>query len=150
MFHVKQQQGEGDAGNTTKERRNKSRVRQKERAAFDIHDRVNYAVTESKLKIEKDRSMIALNLQIDESICSMYDYFEIFLGRMMLCRKSAEILGTTVKRTFAIRFATCSVKKESRVFQAFLFLHRKKRQSAGSSDLRVIYAVKNGKGRLRC
>ena len=51
---------------------------------------------------------IALNLQIDESICSMYDYFEIFLGRMMLCRKSAEILGTTVKRTFAIRFATCS------------------------------------------
>ena len=89
-------------------RKNKSRVRQKERAAFDIHDRVNYAVTESKLKIEKDRSMIALNLQIDESICSMYDYFEIFLGRMMLCRKSAEILGTTVKRTFAIRFATCS------------------------------------------
>ena len=91
-----------------KRRRNKSRVRQKEMAAFDIHDRVNYAVTESKLKIEKDRSMIALNLQIDESICSMYDYFEIFLGRMMLCRKSAEILGTTVKRTFAIRFATCS------------------------------------------
>ena len=108
MFHVKHQQGERDAGNTTKERRNKSRVRQKERAVFDIHDRVNYAVTESKLKIEKDRSMIALNLQIDESICSMYDYFEIFLGRMMLCRKSAEILGTTVKRAFAIRFATCS------------------------------------------
>ena len=86
----------------------RNRVRDKEPAAFDIHDRVNYAVTESKLKIEKDRSMIALNLQIDESICSMYDYFEIFLGRMMLCRKSAEILGTTVKRTFAIRFATCS------------------------------------------
>ena len=99
MFHVKHQQGERDAGNTTKERRNKSRVRQKEMAAFDIHDRVNYAVTESKLKIEKDRSMIALNLQIDESICSMYDYFEIFLGRMMLCRKSAEILGTTFKLT---------------------------------------------------
>lgn len=55
---------------------------------------VTNAVTESKLKIEKDRSMNRLNLQIDESICSMYDYFEIFLGRMMLCRKSAEILGT--------------------------------------------------------
>ena len=108
MFHVKHQQGEWEVRNITKERRNKSRVRQKERAAFDIHDRVNYAVTESKLKIEKDRSMIALNLQIDESICSMYDYFEIFLGRMMLCRKTAEILGTTVKRTFAICFATCS------------------------------------------
>lgn len=77
----------------------RSRVRQKERASFDIHDRVNYAVTESKLKVEKDKSVIALNLQIDETICSMYDYFEIFLGRMMLCRKAAEILGTTFKLT---------------------------------------------------
>ncbi len=75
----------------------RSRVRQKEISSFDIHDRVNYAVTESKLKIDKDKSVIALNLQIDERICSMYDYFEIFLGRMMLCRKSAEILGTTFK-----------------------------------------------------
>ena len=77
----------------------RSRVRQKEQSAFDIHDRVNYAVTESKLKIAKDKSVIALNLQIDESICSMYDYFDIFLGRMMLCRKSAETLGTTFKLT---------------------------------------------------
>ena len=77
----------------------RSRVRQKEKALFDIHDRVNYAVTESKLKITKDKSVIALNLQIDEKICSMYDYFEIFLDRMMLCRKSAEILGTTFKLT---------------------------------------------------
>ena len=77
----------------------RSRVRQKEKALFDIHDRVNYAVTESKLKISKDKSVIALNLQIDEKICSMYDYFEIFLERMLLCRKSAEILGTTFKLT---------------------------------------------------
>lgn len=77
----------------------RSRVRQKEKALFDIHDRVNYAVTESKLKISKDKSVISLNLQIDEKICSMYDYFEIFLERMMLCRKSAEILGTTFKLT---------------------------------------------------
>ena len=77
----------------------RSRVRQKEKAIFDIHDRVNYAVTESKLKITKDKSVMALNLQIDEKICSMYDYFEIFLERMMLCRKSAEILGTTFKLT---------------------------------------------------
>lgn len=77
----------------------RSRVRQKEITAFDIHDRVNYAVTESKLKVAKDKSVIALNLQIDESICSMYDYFEIFLGRMMLCRKAAEILGTSFKLT---------------------------------------------------
>ena len=54
---------------------------------------------EYKPKIEKDRSVIALDLQIDESICFMYDYFESFLGRMMLCRKSAEVLGTTFKLT---------------------------------------------------
>ena len=77
----------------------RSRVRQKEKAAFDIHDRVNYAVTDSKLKIDEEKSVIALNLQIDENICSMYDYFEIFLDRMMFCRKSAEILGTTFKLT---------------------------------------------------
>ena len=77
----------------------RSRVRNTDFLTFDIHDRVNYAITESKLKIEKDRSVIALNLQVDEKICSMYDYFEIFLGRMMLCRKSAEILGTTFKLT---------------------------------------------------
>lgn len=68
-------------------------------SAFDIHDRVNYAVTDSKLKIDEEKSVIALNLQIDENICSMYDYFEIFLDRMMFCRKSAEILGTTFKLT---------------------------------------------------
>ena len=77
----------------------RSRVREKEQAAFDIHDRVNYAVTDAKLKIEKDRSVIALNLQIDEKICSMVDSFEIFLERMLLCRKSAEVLGTTFKLT---------------------------------------------------
>ena len=77
----------------------RSRVRQKDSSAYDIHDRVNYAVTESKLKIEKDKSVLALNLQVDEGICSMYDYFEIFLDRMMLCRKSAEVLKTTFKLT---------------------------------------------------
>ena len=60
---------------------------------------VNYAVTDSKLKIAEDKSVIALNLQIDENICSRYDYFEIFLERMMFCRKSAEILGTAFKLT---------------------------------------------------
>lgn len=64
-----------------------------------LEDRVNYAVADSKLKVDEKKSEIALNLQIDEKICSMYDYFEIFLGRMMLCRKSAEILGTTFKLT---------------------------------------------------
>lgn len=70
----------------------RNRVRDKDRAAFDIHDRVNYAVTEAKLKINKEKKLISLNLQIDESICTMYEYFDIFLGRMMMCRGAAEIL----------------------------------------------------------
>ena len=77
----------------------RNRVRDKEPAAFDIHDRVNYAVTEAKLKVNKEKMMIALNLQIDENICTMFEYFDIFLGRMMMCRGAAEILGARFKLT---------------------------------------------------
>lgn len=75
----------------------RNRVREKERSAFDIHDRVNYAVTEARLDIDLEKKVITLNLQIDESICTMYDYFDIFLGRMLMCRRSAEILGARFK-----------------------------------------------------
>ena len=77
----------------------RNRVRDKDRAAFDIHDRVNYAVTEAKLKINKEKKLISLNLQIDESICTMYEYFDIFLGRMMMCRGAAEILNMKFQLT---------------------------------------------------
>ena len=77
----------------------RDRVREKPKASFDQHDRVNYAVTESKLKINTEKNVIALNLQIDTKICTMYEYFDIFLGRMMMCRGAAEILGATFKLT---------------------------------------------------
>ena len=77
----------------------RNRVRDKDRAVFDIHDRVNYAVTEAKLKINKEKKLISLNLQIDESICTMYEYFDIFLGRMMMCRRAAEILNMKFRLT---------------------------------------------------
>lgn len=77
----------------------RNRVRNKDKAMFDIHDRVNYAVTESKLKVDEEKSIIALNLQIDENICTMYEYFDIFLGRMMMCRGAAGILGAKFKLT---------------------------------------------------
>ena len=77
----------------------RNRVRDKDRAAIDIHDRVNYAVTEAKLKINKEKKLISLNLQIDESICTMYEYFDIFLGRMMMCRGAAEILNMKFRLT---------------------------------------------------
>ncbi|MCI5501615.1 MAG: HD domain-containing protein [Lachnospiraceae bacterium] len=75
----------------------RNRVRNKEKANFDKHDRVNYAVTEAKLKVNADKGVIALNLQVDEKICTMYEYFDIFLGRMMMCRRAAEILGAKFK-----------------------------------------------------
>lgn len=78
----------------------RDRVRsEKGKAAFDIHDRVNYAVTEQKLKINVEKKTISLNLQIDPKICSMYEYFEIFLGRMMMCRGAADMLGAAFKLT---------------------------------------------------
>lgn len=71
----------------------RNRVRS-DRANFDIHDRVNYAVTNTELKIDTEEMTITLELEVDEDICSMFDYFDIFLGRMMMCRKAAEVLGT--------------------------------------------------------
>ena len=77
----------------------RNRVRTKEREKFDIHDRVNYAVTGSTLKINEEKDTISLNLQVDEEICTMYEYFDIFLNRMLMCRAAAEMLGCTFRLT---------------------------------------------------
>ncbi len=68
-----------------------SRVRNQAISNFDIHDRVNYSVKESKLHI--DKAEICLDLKIETELCSVMDYFEIFLNRMLLCKKSAEKLN---------------------------------------------------------
>ena len=75
----------------------RNRVRQKEMINFDIHDRVNYAVIGTHLKVDAVERKISLNLQIDESMSSMYDYFDIFLGRMTMCRKAAEMLDASFR-----------------------------------------------------
>ena len=77
----------------------RNRVRTKDRESFDIHDRVNYAVTGSTLKINDEKDTIALNLQVDENICTMYEYFDIFLNRMLMCRAAAEMLGCKFRLT---------------------------------------------------
>lgn len=69
-----------------------TRVRNSDIASFDIHDRVNYAVKESKVTYEKNE-YIKLDLKIDTNECAVMDYFEIFLNRMLLCKKAAEKLG---------------------------------------------------------
>ena len=77
----------------------RNRVRTDDQSTFDIHDRVNYAVTGSTLKVNEEKDIISLNLQVDESICTMYEYFDIFLTRMIMCRASAEFLGYKFRLT---------------------------------------------------
>lgn len=71
----------------------RSRVRNTDFITFDIHDRVNYAVEEAELRFNSDKTSIILNLKIDTEISSVLEYFEIFLGRMLLCKKAALFLG---------------------------------------------------------
>lgn len=75
----------------------RSRVRNTDFATFDIHDRVNYSVEKSQLRINGDRTLIKLKLQIDPHFSSVMDYFEIFMVRMNMCRKAAETLGLQFK-----------------------------------------------------
>lgn len=71
----------------------RTRVRNQDIPSFDIHDRVNYAVEYSDLHFSMDQTSLLLDLTIDTEISPVMNYFEIFLGRMMLCNKSAEKLG---------------------------------------------------------
>ena len=71
----------------------RSRVRNTDLLTFDIHDRVNYAVVQSAVKFNDDKSSIILELQIDTEISSVLEYFEIFMKRMLLCRRASEFLG---------------------------------------------------------
>lgn len=71
----------------------RSRVRNRDFNSFDIHDRVNYACEKASLNIDAQKENITLKLEIDTDICSVMEYFEIFLTRMVLCRKAAEFLN---------------------------------------------------------
>lgn len=73
----------------------RSRVRNADMVKFDIHDRVNYAVEKSFLKVDEDRKQITLELQIDQNISDVMEYFEIFMTRMLASRKAAKFLGAT-------------------------------------------------------
>jgi len=75
----------------------RSRVRNNKIDSGDIHDHVNYSVTSADLSIVRENAVITLDLTIDTAFSSVMDYFEIFLGRMILCRKAAEKLGLRFK-----------------------------------------------------
>lgn len=71
----------------------RSRVRNFDFSTFDIHDRVNYAVEDSIVRIDSIERSVLLDLKVDTSISSLMDYFEIFLTRMIMCRKAADFLN---------------------------------------------------------
>lgn len=71
----------------------RSRVRNPSSIIKDIHDRVNYAATESNLDIDAEKKIVRLSLTIDTEISQVIEYFEIFLSRMIACKKAAEFLG---------------------------------------------------------
>ncbi|MEG2054576.1 MAG: phosphohydrolase, partial [Oscillospiraceae bacterium] len=71
----------------------RSRVRNKEHATFDIHDRVNFAVESATCQLNDTHTTLTLQLKLDTDICPVMEYFEIFLDRMLLCRKAAEKLA---------------------------------------------------------
>lgn len=75
----------------------RNRVRNKVPETFDKHDRVNYAALSSKLHIDRHKNVIRLEIELDESICSLMDCFEIFMQRMLMCKRAAEVLGLQFK-----------------------------------------------------
>ncbi len=75
----------------------RSRVRNRVKASFDIHDRVNYSVESSNLVIDTENKYSILELKIDTEMFAIMDYFEIFLGRMLLCRRASEFLNLRFK-----------------------------------------------------
>ena len=75
----------------------RNRVQNPVIANFDIHDRVNYAVLRAELEIKIDKKTIQMNLELDDTMCTVMDYFEIFLQRMIMCRRAAEVLGCKFK-----------------------------------------------------
>lgn len=78
----------------------RSRVRNDDKSTFDIHDRVNYSVTHTELKINEAHTLIKLKLSVDTHYSSVMDYFQIFMERMQLCRKAAEKLGLQFQMMF--------------------------------------------------
>ena len=75
----------------------RSRVRNRDISKFDIHDRVNYSVEKSYLRVNEEKTTVTLELTVDTQFGSVMDYFEIFMERMILCRKAAEKLGLKFK-----------------------------------------------------
>lgn len=77
----------------------RNRVRNQNISGFDAHDRVNYAVLSARLSVTAEKKIIQMDMELDDSMCTVMDYFEIFLDRMVMCRRAAELLECRFKLT---------------------------------------------------
>ena len=77
----------------------RSRVRNRDKGSFDIHDRVNYSVQAAKLRTDTDKKTIELSLTVDTAYGSVMDFFEIFHTRMRMCKNAAQTLGLSFRIT---------------------------------------------------
>jgi len=77
----------------------RSRVRSRDTVKEDIHDRVNYSVTDSRLEIDESKTVMELKLTVDTQVSTIMEYFEIFMKRMLMCRMAAKKLGLTFQVT---------------------------------------------------
>lgn len=77
----------------------RNRVRNTVISSFDAHDRVNYAVLSANLSVNIEKKNIIMDMYLDDSMCTVMDYFEIFLQRMIMCRRAAEVLECKFKLT---------------------------------------------------
>ncbi len=75
----------------------RNRVRNPIISNFDAHDRVNYAVLSAAVKVNKEKKQLQMDLELDDTMCTVMNYFEIFLQRMMMCQRAAEVLGLKFK-----------------------------------------------------
>ena len=75
----------------------RNRVQNPNIANFDAHDRVNYAALCTSLEIKEEKKVIQIELELDDAMCTVMDYFEIFLQRMLMCKRAAEVLGCRFK-----------------------------------------------------
>ena len=75
----------------------RNRVQNPNISSFDAHDRVNYAALSTSLEIKEEKKVIQVELELDDAMCTVMDYFEIFLQRMLMCKRAAEVLGCRFK-----------------------------------------------------
>ena len=103
----------------------RNRVRNQVIASFDAHDRVNYAALSVKLSVDREKKVIQMDMDLDDTMCTVMDYFEIFLQRMMMCRRAAEVLGCKFKLT--ANGSKCETERKYHLVKAFyLFLPKER------------------------